>query len=105
MTDEELIAHLRLQGLDKDVAAADRIEHLIEARNTMGNLWANEKEAKHNAEAKLAKAVEALKFTYSTLTEINPSNYDHDQVCEQNSASVEAILSIAAVLGELEKSE
>jgi hypothetical protein len=55
------------------------------------------------AEAKLAKAVEALKFTYSTLTEINPSNYDHDQVCEQNSASVEAILSIAAVLDELEE--
>ena len=29
MTDEELIAYLRLQGLDKDVAAADRIEALV----------------------------------------------------------------------------
>ena len=26
MTDEELIAYLRLQGLDNDIAAADRIE-------------------------------------------------------------------------------
>ncbi len=31
MTDEELIAHLRLQGLDKDVAAADRIEQLVKS--------------------------------------------------------------------------
>ena len=46
MTDEELIAYLRLQGLDKDIAAADRIEALIAERD--------------DAEAKLAKAVEAL---------------------------------------------
>lgn len=30
LRDEELIAYLRLQGLDKDIAAADRIEALIE---------------------------------------------------------------------------
>lgn len=54
---------------------------------------------------KLAKVVGALKLTYNTLTEINPNNYDHDDVCEQNNASVEAILSIAAVLEELEKPE
>jgi len=28
MTDEELITYLRFQGLDKDIAAADRIEQL-----------------------------------------------------------------------------
>ena len=33
MTDEELIAHLRLQGLDKDIAAADRIEELVKERD------------------------------------------------------------------------
>ena len=32
MTNEELIAYLKLQGLPKDVAAADRIEEL-ESRN------------------------------------------------------------------------
>ena len=32
MTNQELIAHLKLQGLDRDIAAADRIEEL-EARN------------------------------------------------------------------------
>lgn len=33
MTDKELIAYLRLQGLDKDVAAADRIEELVKQRD------------------------------------------------------------------------
>ena len=29
MTDEELVIYLRFQGLDKDIAAADRIEQLV----------------------------------------------------------------------------
>lgn len=65
MTDEKLVKRLRDPITSSEAAtarhvAATRIEQLIEARNTMGNLWANEKEARHNAEAKLAKAVEAL---------------------------------------------
>ena len=35
MTDEELIAYLRLQGLDKDIAAADRIEQLTAERDRL----------------------------------------------------------------------
>ena len=35
MTDEELIAYLHLQGLDKDIAAADRIEALVKQVDTM----------------------------------------------------------------------
>ena len=33
MTDQELIAYLKLQGLDKDVAAADRIDELVKELN------------------------------------------------------------------------
>ena len=37
------------------------------------------------AEAKLAKAVEALAYIDSRICwEINPSNYDHQSVCEMN---------------------
>lgn len=81
MTDEELIAHLRLQGLDKDIAAADRIEQLVATNEGLkadvagwisnaqaASGWASEAEYKlEDAEAKLAecearlsKAVEAL---------------------------------------------
>ena len=76
-SDEELIAHLRLQGLDKDVAAADRIEQLSaqlkmvlereaethrrhEAREDTTREAAL-REAEALAEAKLANAVEALR--------------------------------------------
>lgn len=52
-------------------------------------------------EAKLAKAVEELQFDYDTLGEINPSNYNHDDVCNLNDKSVEVILSIKATLAEL----
>jgi hypothetical protein len=35
-----------------------------------------------------------IAWAYSTLTEINPSNYDHDEVCRLNDASVEVILGL-----------
>ena len=37
---------------------------------------------------------------HDTLEEINPSNYDHDDVCSLNAASVEAILLLADAIGE-----
>ena len=43
---------------------------------------------------------EAARKAHDTLLEINTSNYDHDDVCELNSASVEAILILADALGE-----
>ena len=39
---------------------------------------------------------DALERAYETLIEINPSNYDHDDVCRMNDASVEVILGIRA---------
>lgn len=35
-----------------------------------------------------------LAWAYDTLVEINVSNYDHDDVCRLNDASVEVILGI-----------
>jgi hypothetical protein len=78
MTDQELIAYIKLRGLGKDVATADRIEQLVKERDTLArvidnndpdpslmakiimNSVANTCRAEE-AEAKLAKAVEALR--------------------------------------------
>lgn len=46
----------------------------------------------------LENEVEFLEWAYHSLTEINPSNYDHADVCELNSKSVEVILAIASRL-------
>lgn len=41
-----------------------------------------------------------VQWAHDTLYEINLSNYDHDEVCKLNDASVEVILGLAAALGE-----
>ncbi|NLS19853.1 hypothetical protein HGP16_25270 [Rhizobium sp. P40RR-XXII] len=41
-----------------------------------------------------------VRWAHDTLYEINPSNYDHDEVCKLNDASVEVILGLAPALGE-----
>ena len=56
MTDDELIAYLKLQGLDKDVAAADRIEELVKERKAMAMRDAGY-DVYAGLEAKLAKVV------------------------------------------------
>ena len=92
MTDEELIAHLRLQGLDKDIAAADRIEQLvIEANETHEEamesiaMWGAALKGQRAAEAKLARAIETLQFYVDTKRS--------------------ARASLDAILAELEKTE
>lgn len=52
------------------------------------------------AEAEVKRLRDLLQFSHDTLWEINPSNYDHDDVCKLNDASVEVILAIAPELGE-----
>lgn len=52
------------------------------------------------AEAEVKRLRDLLRFSHDTLWEINPSNYDHDDVCKLNDASVEVILTIAPELGE-----
>lgn len=41
-----------------------------------------------------------LGWVIETLHEINPSNYEHDDVCALNSAAVEVILGLQKALGE-----
>lgn len=43
---------------------------------------------------------EAIRWAHDTLWELNPSNYDHDEVCKVNDAAVEVILGLAPFLGE-----
>lgn len=69
--DEELITYLRFQGLDKDIAAADRIEELVKERDDAEQREITKIEVNHQrvvsyltrvkaAEAKLAKAMDVL---------------------------------------------
>lgn len=82
--------------------AADRIEQLEESNKELTlQLLATSGQAA-DALDKLAKAVEALRWAYGTLKEINPSNYTHDDACSLNDASVEVVIGIRAVLAELE---
>ena len=46
------------------------------------------------------RLLDLIRWAHDTLYEINPSNYDHDEVCKLNDASVEVILGLAAELGE-----
>ncbi|TQN55357.1 hypothetical protein FLX27_29955 [Agrobacterium tumefaciens] len=52
------------------------------------------------AESEVQRLRDLLRFSHDTLWEINPSNYDHDDVCKLNEASVEVILAIAPEVGE-----
>jgi hypothetical protein len=59
-----------------------------------------EKESKTNK-----KLREALKTTLEILedvNEINPSNYDHDEVCAMNASTVEAVLFLRKTLEGIE---
>lgn len=51
-------------------------------------------------DAEIAKLTDLIRWAHDTLYEINPSNYDHDEVCKLNDASVEVILGLAPALGE-----
>jgi hypothetical protein len=54
------------------------------------------------AEAKKREAglVALIRWAHETLWELNPNNYDHDEVCKVNDAAVEVILGLAPVIGE-----
>ena len=51
-------------------------------------------------EARCEVLEKVIRWAHDTLYEINPSNYDHDEVCRLNDASVEVILGLAVELGE-----
>ena len=81
LTDEELIAHLRLQGLDKDVAAADRIEELVRDRKFIlderDRTFALMLTRTETAEASLAKAVKLIGYAIELgRFELNPKLLD-----------------------------
>lgn len=45
-------------------------------------------------------AVTAARLAHDALWELNPSNYDHDEVCKANDGAIEAILTLAPIIGE-----
>ena len=114
LTDPALIDRLReIQGQAGLFAsvAADRIEALVKERDealewlsaSQGYIadavFALDKQEK--AEARAERLEAALRVAHDTLWEINPNNYDHDEVCRLNDACVEVILGIAPLIGEM----
>ena len=52
------------------------------------------------ANAREAGLTGLIRWAHDTLWALNPSNYDHDEVCKVNDAAVEVILGLAPVIGE-----
>ncbi len=57
-------------------------------------------DARADAKAAVAGLTGLIRWAHDTLWELNPSNYDHDEVCKVNDAAVEVILGLAPVIGE-----
>lgn len=72
-----------------EVATPDTILALIEENERL-------REALITAEARVGELEAKIVWVVETLQEINVSNYDHDDVCRLNDASVEVILGLCA---------
>lgn len=108
MTDEELIAHLRLQGLDKDVAAANRIEQLVKELHTSRMASVIMDNTMAEAESKLAKAgVAALKTILDERGPVFDAMVDAAEDADLKGVSFNVVVSraIRAALNEMEKTE
>jgi len=77
MTDEELIEWLRLHGSPRDMAAADRIEALGREKTYLLDRAMEQDDRTEAAEARLAKAVDALRATTASIEHADMS----DGVC------------------------
>lgn len=51
-------------------------------------------------EAERDAAVKAARLAHDALWELNPANYNHDEVCKANDGAIEAILTLAPIIGE-----
>lgn len=90
LRDEELIAYLRLQGLDKDIAAADRIEALLAERDeamqllkTLSNMNGDLSRDLYKTKLLLAKVVEALEMYACDPECADGKCYDTGDSCGQ----------------------
>lgn len=52
------------------------------------------------AEAERDAALAGARKAHDALWELNPNNYDHDEVCKLNDGAIEAILTLAPLIGE-----
>lgn len=72
-------------------------EHIVKAELDKLDAQLQEQHRTRKAWAERANEAEKLMvWAVDTLVEINPSNYDHDDVCRMNDASVEVILALQA---------
>ena len=79
------------------------LEHCLHATGWVSRdlrLALNESHARAEAaEAERDAAIATARIAYDALRELNPDNYDHNDVCQVNDGSVEAILTLAPLMG------
>jgi len=80
MTDEELIKQLRDQRDYKCDLAADRIQQLLKANKGLAQAWATVSVKREMTEAKLDKAVTALRDLVSTKGLIDQTEYNYKSI-------------------------
>lgn len=113
MSDSELVPVVQADVTEADKAAVTtfqnkQIKRIIAGDRTLGEnrdcieqAFARHRiaaEAASEAQVKvLREALEELRGILEDAPELNPSNYDHDQVCELNAKMVEAYLFLTAL--------
>lgn len=115
MTDEELIAHLRLQGLDKDIAAADCIEQLVKENHQLATAlsgcniaWDQALHQRDEAKAKLAKAgIAAIEKILDERGPVFDAMVEAAEDADLKHVSFNVVMSraIRAALDEMEKTK
>ena len=86
------------QECERLLAEAAAAKATMEMAATSGAFWARRAENAETALSAKEQECERLRklivWAYDTLGEINPSNYDHEDVCRLNDQSVEVILGL-----------
>jgi hypothetical protein len=99
MTDEALCNALRYEKWDE---AADRIEALTEARDTMGHLWAKEAAAKQVALGRIEELEANLAKLVSIEKRVTSFEDTTEELAECGCARCKAHLDLRALLAEIE---
>jgi hypothetical protein len=106
MTDEELVKRLRDLDLYSADIAADRIEELIEARDTMGHLWAKEAADKQVALGRIEALTEQLEAARADAKEAEAYAEELEKrvafVEEERRKTFQALLKVTKIHDEVE---
>ena len=99
-TQEPFANALSVEAADTIAALRAEVETCKKYRDAYAECDRITTDALRKSEAERDRLRVLVRWAHDTLYELNPSNYDHDEVCRVNDAAVEVILGLAPVLGE-----